>query len=341
MEVLKQIQVKGVLFNNRVVMAPMVTFGFPSKDGVMGEKAIGHYLERARTGIGLIISQALTVTSRIPFVGGAGVYAPEHTGYLGKIADECHKYGTRFFAQLAYPGFDYRLGDTVMSLTETELEEIKSDFVRAIQICKSARLDGIELHGAHGFFLNMLAAPTSNQRKDHYGGDLNGRLLLVRKIMEEIQGIMAEDFVVSYRMGWNDCLDTDIQMARALETIGIEMLHISIGIPSERRLELPKDFRYNDTVYTGSRIKKNVQIPVVVVNDIGTLTRGNYLIENRWADFVAYGKPFLADPQFMTKSSQDPNCCTCLKCGECRWFTDSERCPAQARNRRSKQEIGS
>lgn len=333
-EILKQIQVKGVLFKNRVVMAPMVIFGVPAKNGVMGEKAIRHYLERARTGIGLMISQALTVTARIPFVGEAGVYAPEHTGYLGTIAAECHRYGTRFFAQLAYPGYDYRLGDTVMNLAEVELEEIKNDFVRAVRLCKLAGLDGVELHGAHGFFLNMIASPDANQRTDSYGGDLNGRLLLVRRIMEEIRELVDENFVVSYRMGWNDCLDTDIQTAQALEALGIEMLHISAGIPGERALELPRDIQYNDIVYTGSQLKGNVRIPVIVVNDIRTLNRGDYLVENGLADFVAYGKPFLADPDFMGSSLKNPDYEACLNCRECRWFTDGEKCPVKARVKR-------
>ena len=72
--------------------------------------------------------------------------------------------------------------------------------------------------------------------------------------------------------------------------------------PEDRKLKLPNEFEYNDFVYTGIQVKKNVNIPVIVVNDIKTLSRGNKLIEDGDCDFVAYGRPFLSDPNFVIHS---------------------------------------
>lgn len=94
------IKVKGVDFKNRVVMAPMVRFGLKSQNGVMEPRLIDHYLKRANTGIGLMISQALSVTSKKMIATGAGAYSDSHIKYLSKIKEVCHQNGTKFLHSL-------------------------------------------------------------------------------------------------------------------------------------------------------------------------------------------------------------------------------------------------
>lgn len=298
--IFEAIKIKNVEFKNRIVMAPMVPFSLPSgKEGIISDEVHHYYMQRASGGMGLMISQSLSVTSEKTLDGAAGVYADDHIHYLKKIIDKCHNNGTKFFTQLAYPSAGYHKGDSISHLSEFELEKIKFEFVRAAKICKQAGCDGIELHGAHGFFLNMMACPISNERKDEYGGDLNGRLRFVKNIIKEMKMFADDDFIISYRMGWNGDLDLDIQTAQELEHIGIELLHISSGIPVHRKIENPINFSFNETVNTGVQIKKHIDIPVTVVNDIRTIERGNVLLENNLCDFVAYGKPFLTDEAFL------------------------------------------
>lgn len=323
------IKVKNVDFKNRVVMAPMVLFGLTSEDGVMGQRLMDHYLTRASTDIGLIISQALSVTSKKMIANGAGAYSDSHIRYLGEIAEACHDNGTKFFAQLAYPGFGYYdpSSDDVNLLSRDDLIQIRNDFINGARICRDAGLDGVELHGAHSFFLNMMCSPRSNKREDEYGGDTNGRLFLLKEIIEGIKEFSDDNFIVSYRMGWNESLDKDIETAKALEKMGIDLLHISSGIPADRKLGTPADFPYNEVVNTGCQIKEHVNIPTIVVNDIRTIKRGNYLLENGLCDFVAYGRPFLADENFITRSLVDPTYDPCLGCEKCKWFENGDKCP--------------
>ncbi len=325
------IKVKNVDFKNRVVMAPMVRFGLTSEDGVMGQRLMDHYLRRAVTGMGLMISQALSVTSKGMLATGAGAYSDSHISYLREIKEACHENGTRFFAQLAYPGFGYYDpgSDDVNLLRKEDLTQIRDEFINGVRICKDAGLDGIELHGAHSFFLNMMASPRSNKREDEYGGDISGRLFLLKEIIEGIQDFADDDFILSYRIGWNESLDMDIKTAQAIEKIGIDMLHVSSGIPADRKLEIPSKFPYNEVVYTGCQIKKHVDVPVIVVNDIRTVNRGNYLLKDGLCDFVAYGRPFLADENFMTESLVNPDYDPCLGCETCRWFENGDKCPKQ------------
>ena len=130
----------------------------------------------------------------------------------------------------------------------------------------------------------------------------------------------------------------DIKTAKAIENRGIDMLHISSGIPGDRELDIPEDFHYNEVVYTGCQIKKHVNIPVIVVNDIRTMNRGIYLLENDLCDFVAYGRPFLADENFMAESLVDPAYDPCLICKRCHWFENIYKCPGQIKAKKGREE---
>lgn len=339
MKIMEPFQLKGVTFLNRVVMAPMVPFGLEqAEDGAISGEGLAHYLDRIPNGMGLMISQSVSVTGDVPINGGVGAYLDAHAAHLSRLAEACHSQGTRFFAQLAYPlaGFPRKPG--VGGYSTGDIEKIQREFIRSAEICKDSGCDGVELHGAHGFFLNQMASPIANKRTDRFGGDLNGRLRLAEGIAAGIRAFADERFILSYRMGWNDDLETDIQTAQALERMGIELLHFSSGIPGDRVIEHPADFPYNDVAYTGVFLKRHVRIPVTVVNGIGTLNRGNALIEKGLCDFAAYGKPFLADEGFLTHSLNDPDYQSCLNCEECRWFSDGKKCPAQIRARRIRKE---
>ena len=306
--IFSQIKVKGVNFSNRIVMAPMVHFGYKNKNGNMEEKLLNTYLNYADKGIGLIVSQALLVANKKEIVGDvsnwAGIYSNEHIEYLRKISDTYHKYGTKFIAQLNTLNFKFleKNSNDINKLSEEDLIYLRDCFIKSAKFCQEAGLDGIELHGAHTYFFNMLSSEISNKREDNYGGNLIERLNLVKEIVEAIKSFSKDDFIISYRMGWTENINTDIETAKALEKLGIDILHVSSGIPEDRKLKLPNEFEYNDFVYTGIQVKKNVNIPVIVVNDIKTLSRGNKLIEDGDCDFVAYGRPFLSDPNFILYS---------------------------------------
>ncbi|MGI6175951.1 MAG: NADH:flavin oxidoreductase [Christensenellales bacterium] len=322
---------KQIRFKNRIAMAPMLPFGWPQKNGVMSDRVIQHYLRHADVQIGLLISQALLVTPEFNEDDRAGVYAPEHVENLRYIAETCRRNGTRFMVQLHYNGFE-QTRESIKILNEYPIEKLQAlrdCYIRGARLCKQAGCDGVELHGAHGFFLNLLASPACNRRPDAYGGGLQGRLRMVREIVKGIQAFAADDFIISYRMGWNDTLKTDVETAQALQQMGVEMLHISHGAPYRRPVIPPRGFDYNASIYTGSVIKKEVDVPVMVVNNIRTLRRSGEIIEKGYADFAAFGKPFLADARFLEKSLQDADHESCIRCHFCQWYVDGDLCPVR------------
>jgi len=317
--------------------APMVRFGFPCHDGVMGERHLHDYLRHAGQKIGLYISEALTVKpddrsfEGIDLSDRPGAWSPDHIGPLRAIADAFHKSGIVFTAQLALPGYTFREeGERdINRLTREELTRIRDAFLRAAGLVQKAGLDGVELHGAHTYFLNMMASSLANRRDDRFGGDTGGRLELAREIIEGIRSYAREGFLVGYRMGWTENEDTDIETAQTLERVGASLIHVSTGIPDERGFDVPDDFPYNACVWCGTRVKQHVSVPVICVNQIRTAARGSALIEQGLCDLVAYGRPFLADEKMLEKSERNPGYRACYECAECKWFTNGDECPAQ------------
>ena len=242
--IFSQIKVKDVNFSNRIVMAPMVHFGYKNKNGNMEEKLFNTYLNYADKGIGLIISQALLVADKKEIVGDisnwAGIYSNEHIEYLRKISDTYHKYGTKFIAQLNTLNFKFleKNSNDINRLSKEDLIYLRDCFIKSAKFCQEAGLDGIELHGAHTYFFNMLSSEISNKREDNYGGNLIERLNLVKEIIEAIKSFSKDDFIISYRMGWTENINTDIETAKALEQLGVDILHVSSGIPEDRKLKL-------------------------------------------------------------------------------------------------------
>jgi len=347
MRIYEPFRIKNVEFQNRVAIAPMCPFGVEDGPGEsLGEKIIDYYRKRLETKPGLVITQAFKVSNQDSVLRGFGISTKQQLSDLKKLADIAHENGVRIIAQLAYPSNGHHRHDTIDFWRHDELKQIEDDFVQAAYNAKEAGCDGIELHGANLFFLNLFSSPITNHRIDEFGGDVNGRLRLASNIIRRIKEFADDNFIIDYRMGWNQDLETDIETAKALEKIGIDLFHISYGIrESDRYMPkdypsfvsfpgttrekqiAPKDFDYNDVVYTGSKIKEQLGIPVILVDEIWTIQRGEKLLEQNAGDFIAYGRPFLADDKFLEKGREDPKFDGCYKCKDCHWFYDCYKCP--------------
>lgn len=340
-------QIKDITFQNRVAIAPMCPFGVEEgEDNSLGNEIIEYYRRRLITKPGLVITHAFMVGGKVEVLRGFGIENQKQKDDIKKLADIAHENGTRLVVQLAYPSGGHHRHDTIDFWKREELKEIEDAFVQTARNVKEAGCDGVELHGANMFFLNLFSSPITNHRIDEYGGDVHGRLHLATNIINGIKEFAGEDFLIGYRMGWNQNLEVDIETAKALEEIGIDYFHISYGIresdrymPKEypsyvcypgtsREKQIgPAEFDYNDVVYTGAEIHKHIKVPVILVDEIRTLQRGEDLLKQNAGEFIAYGRPFLGDDKFLINSWENPNYKGCYQCKECTWFFDCMKCP--------------
>lgn len=338
-------KIKNLEIKNRIVLPPMVCFGFAEDNGFVSEKNINHYESIAKGGTGLVIVEATSVNKdgRLS-TDQLGIWSDDYIEGLSKIADVCHKHGSKVFIQLHHAGLktpkyinedtitssDYNEGDILArSMTIDEIHSLERDFINASIRAEKAGFDGVEIHGAHSYLMTQFFSTKVNKREDEYGGSLDNRLRFVKEIVEGIKENVNDDFIVGIRVGCNeDGLKTSINMAKKLEHIGMDYLHISTGFdntPIEEKV--PEEFPCNWIVYGATKIKKEVTIPIIAVNSIKTVEKASYLIDNNLVDFVAIGRPQLADYNFTKRIKEGQEIVKCLGCKPCKWFTSGDSCP--------------
>jgi 2-enoate reductase len=220
---LEPVKIGGMEMKNRIAMAPMGIVGLLNPDGSPGPRALDYYLERARGGVGLIITGVFRVENEVENFPGlsARVTAPA-LGAFVELAETVHSLGTKIFVQLtagfgrvasplrlqgkqpvsasAVPYYwDPR--QTCRELTTEEIEKVVKAFGHAAMVLAAAGFDGIELHGHEGYLFDQFMTPFWNKRSDRYGGSLDGRLQLSVEVLQEIKKKAGPDFLVQYRFG--------------------------------------------------------------------------------------------------------------------------------------------
>lgn len=218
-------RISGCELKNRYVMAAMGTGGMVTKENTFNERGMEYYVERARGGVGLIITGTLYVENDIEKVVPGVMPCPTDNpgSFIMSSAEMCervHAYGAKIFAQLT-AGFGRVLkphlhaGDAVSAsemenywdpnlkcraLTRAEIQTIVEKSGDTALICKNAGFDGVEIHAVHeGYLLDQFAIALFNKRTDEYGGDLRGRLKFACDVVKNIKAKCGENFPVVLR----------------------------------------------------------------------------------------------------------------------------------------------
>jgi 2,4-dienoyl-CoA reductase-like NADH-dependent reductase (Old Yellow Enzyme family) len=339
-------KLKGLRVKNRVVFPPMVCFGYTGDDGFASAKNLEHYRLRAESGAGIIITEATSVkkdgraaTTQL------GVWSDEHIAGLCEIATIVRGLGSVSLLQLHHAGLVSPQGvnpapagpsaeadkPSSRELSPDEIRDIIKAYILGAFRAREAGFDGVELHGAHGYLINQFANPLWNHRTDEYGGSFENRMRFASEIIQGIREICGNEFILGYRMGANTpALEDGIKTALYLVSLGVDYIHVSHGGNLQNLPRPPKGFDFNWIVYSGVKVREHLKIPVIVVNEIKTAERANFLVESGQADFVSIGRPQLADPFWVKHVQMGEDINACLTCKpKCRWFESSDLCPAR------------
>lgn len=349
-----EISIRNMQIKNRVVMPPMVCSDFTLDDGLLTLKNTERYRERARGGVGLIIIEATCInkTGRLA-ANQLGLWSDDQIKGFTRIATYCHEYEAKILVQLHHAGLAVAGGVTedpvapsdfqglsrsgqnirARALSLAEIGLLQDDFVAAALRAQKAGIDGVELHGAHGYLISQFFSPLVNRRDDDYGGSLVKRTHFATELIAKIRQAVGPDFIISCRMGCDEPdTESSIQIAQILEQAGVDMLHISTGMTNFIAgeivdTEVPKYFHYNSIVYRGALIKEKVKVPVIVCSGIKSPLDAAFLVEHNYADLVAIGRGLLVDPEWANKGQKYLQVIPCLRCKACCYHNKGSHCP--------------
>ncbi|MDD0975181.1 NADH:flavin oxidoreductase [Pseudomonas fontis] len=328
---------------SRVVMAPMTRTFCPG--GVPYGKVVDYYSRRAAAGVGLIITEGTTVGHKaangypnVPRFHGEDALA----GWK-KVVDAVHAEGGKIVPQLWHVGSVRRIGTEpdasvpgygpsekvkdgkvlIHGMSQQDIQEVIAAFAQAARDAQAIGMDGVEIHGAHGYLIDQFFWEASNQRTDEYGGDLAGRSRFAIELIKAVRAAVGPDFPIIFRFSqWKqqDYSARLVQDAEALEAFlkplseaGVDIFHCSTR-------------RFWEPEFEGSQLnlagwtRQLTGKPTITVGSVGL--DGEFLqfmvdtdkvaqpaslenllqrLNNEEFDLVAVGRALLVDPQWAAK----------------------------------------
>jgi N-ethylmaleimide reductase len=321
------VQLGDLSLSNRIVMAPL-TRGRAGDSRIPNDLMAEYYAQRAEAG--LIVSEATAISCQgFGWAGAPGIYTDAMEEGWKKVTDAVHKRGGKMVLQLWHMG---RLSHPVFldgelpvapsaitpqgrtrdgsgtrpyiqprALEAHELPGIIEDYVMATRRALRAGFDGVEVHGANGYLLDQFIRDGANQREDDYGGSLENRLRFPRQVVEAViaeAGAGKVGLRLSPTNPNGGITDSDpvITFTYAVEVFSgykLAYLHVMEPFPESGKAfpGVPYVLPHIRTAYKGN----------LMVNGGYNLEQGNKALAEGQADAVAYGVPFIANPDLVTR----------------------------------------
>jgi len=186
-----------------------------------------------------------------------------------------------------------------------QINKLKNDYRNCALRAKRIGLECLEIHMAHGYLLHEFFSPISNIRKDKYGGNLKNRAKLLIEIGSIVRKIWPKDKILGARVTATDHMQKGINISdsiylvKELKKIGFDYVCISSGgIKSKTKLRSYKGFRVN----LAEKIKKSSKIKVRTSGLLNDLNFMKKIISQEKCDFVAVGRKFLLNPNWLQNS---------------------------------------
>lgn len=325
---------KGLSLANRVVMAPMTRSRADNPGNVPTDLMAEYYAQRASAG--LLITEGSQISKRaVGYINTPGIYSTEQVEGWKKVTASVHKTGGRIFIQLWHVGRmshpDFHNGELPLSASainpnsesytpqgfkktvtpkEMSIEEIKEtvkDFGNAAKNAMIAGFDGVEIHSSNGYLLHQFFSPTSNIRTDEYGGSIENRAKILFDVIDEIKRHMPTNRIGTrlnpslhniFGMTLNEeTIPTFDYIVENLNNYDLAYLHLSepFNDVTEVPGAEPNIAKHYRPLYKGT----------LMINSNFNRERGNQVIKDNLADLVAFGKPFISNPDLVERFSKN------------------------------------
>lgn len=311
---------------NRMVMAPMTRARSTQPGDVPNAMMAAYYAQRASAG--LIVSEATQISRQGQgYSFTPGIYTEAQVQGWRRVTDAVHAAGGRMVVQLwhvgrmSHPSFHadglpvapsalspeakvWVVGDDGVgrmvdcpvprALGTAEIPGVIDDFRRAAANAMRAGFDGVEIHGANGYLIDQFLRTTSNHRTDAYGGTMDNRTRFAREVAAAVAseagaertGMRLAPFITQRNMNCPEIIPTMLHLARQLDTLGLAYIHLAEADWDDAP-SIPGDFR---------QALRNAYSGRVIVAGKYTPERAQRILSSGMADLVAFGRPFIANP---------------------------------------------
>jgi 2,4-dienoyl-CoA reductase-like NADH-dependent reductase (Old Yellow Enzyme family)/thioredoxin reductase len=316
--------------------------------GVVTPRTMAYYLERARGGVGMIITEAVAVSiAGRHRAGGLVLYDGSHEDGLRQLVETIHNVGSKVAIQLNHGGrlVDPKISEghvfapseipavpgkpVPKSLTIGEIQETISEFARAAKRSVELGFDAIEIHGAHTYLIHQFFSPRSNLREDEYGGSLENRMRFPLEVAKAVREAVGSRLPIVFRLSAEEgekggyALEEALSLGKQLRDAGMDILHISAGTTERPQSSLyciqPGAMPEGCLIHFAERFRDEVGPPVIGVGRIISPDIAERLLEENRIDLVAMGRGLLADPEWPNKASNKIHgpIRKCIGCNRC------------------------
>ena len=359
--VFSPITIKGIEFKNRLEVAPQATM-LATPEGLATADLIDYYRTYARGGFGIVtVGDSVIDADYAPGhdlslnLGSDLVI----TG-LSEIADSISRYGAHVSIEISHAGRNAKpsllkgkspIGPSpipngleemmaakegrspreVKEMNEEQISQAIQGFADAAYRCQRAGFDLVMIHGAHGHLPAQFLSPYSNKRTDRWGGSLENRARFPMAVLDAVRKKCGPGLLIEYRISLDEKVPGGMEPEETLEFLEmiqdrIDMVHVSAGLllnpDTIQHIIQPLYVRHMYNVHLAELVKKRIHLPVTAVGSIMNLDNAESILANGLADFVAFARPALADPEMPRKYAQGRkeevrpcvrcNCCTRL-----------------------------
>ncbi len=303
-----------------------------SKDGRDSQRDLDYHVERAKGGVGLIVTGMRPVhPTSVPSYGRPHyplAYQDARDTDL-RITRAVHEHGAAIVAQIGHFGHatsseygdDLRVlwgagtiasttfGDRSKAMELDDIAELREWWARSAVHAHRGGFDGVELHFAHGYLVHQFLSPLFNHREDSYGGSLENRMRLAREVAAAVRAQVPAGFVVGARLGMSDfcpggyTIDDAVVVARALVDDGsIDYVSASTAGMDKSIEAAPSDIEDGWLLGLAAQLKEALpDVPVIAVGGLRDPAQAEATLAAGGADLIGMTRALIADPEIPNK----------------------------------------
>ena len=334
---LAPITVGDLTLRNRAVMGSMHT-GLEDYAWDV-PKLAAYFAERARGGVGLIVTGGYAPTKRgwlKPFASelSSRLQAERHKQLTGAVHDEggaialqvlhAGRYGYTPFSQSASDRKSPITPFTPAAMSTRQVDRTATAFAHSAALAQKAGYDAVEIMGSEGYLINQFLAARTNDRDDQWGGTPTRRMRFPVEVVRRTREAVGDGFPIIYRISLLDLIEDGqtweevMELALLVEQAGATVLNTGIGWHEARVPTIITQVPRGAWTWATQRLRKEMGIPVCASNRINTPELADQLIADGTADLVSMARPLLADPDFVNKAAagRADEINTCIACNQ-------------------------